>query len=79
MLAALNAAQELCVGDEAVALDVSEDAASYALRMLRGHALVERRAEGRMGFYRLAAGTKREPLQTALDQLVQLARETRDA
>lgn len=76
VLAALVAAQELCVGDIAMALEVSEDAASYALRVLRDHGLVERRAEGRMGYYRLADGPKREPLRTAVERLTQLTRES---
>ena len=73
MLAALVAAEELCVGDVALALDISEDAASYALRVLREQGLVQRRGEGRMGFYRLADGPRREPLRTALQRLAQLA------
>lgn len=74
VLAALVAAQELCVGDVALALDISEDAASYALRVLRERQLVQRRGEGRMGFYRLAGGPRREPLRTALQRLAQVTR-----
>lgn len=62
LLFALDAAEELCVGDLALALEVSEDAASYGLRMLRAAGLVRRRREGRMGFYRLADGFP-EPLR----------------
>ena len=53
-VAALGNAEELCVGDLALVLDASEDSVSYALRMLRAHGLVRRRAEGRMNFYSLA-------------------------
>ncbi|GHJ59800.1 transcriptional regulator [Nocardioides sp. OK12] len=62
LLFALDAADELCVGDLAVALEVSEDAASYGLRMLRTAGLVRRRREGRMAYYRLAEGFP-EPLR----------------
>lgn len=62
LLFALDAAEELCVGDLALALEVSEDAASYGLRMLRTAGLVRRRREGRMAFYRLAEGFP-EPLR----------------
>ena len=76
VLAALVAAQELCVGDVALALDISQDAASYALRVLREQGLVQRRTEGRMGFYRLADGPRREPLRNAVERLAQLTRVT---
>lgn len=62
LLFALDAADELCVGDLALALEVSEDAASYGLRMLRTAGLVRRRREGRKAFYRLAEGFP-EPLR----------------
>ena len=56
LLFALDAAEELCVGDLALALEVSEDAASYGLRMLRTAGLVRRRRdvehEGRLGLGR---------------------------
>ena len=74
VLAALLAVEELCVGDIALALDVTEDATSYALRVLREHGLVERRSEGRMGFYRLADGPPRGPLLSALEELTELTR-----
>lgn len=73
ILSALLAAEELCVGDVALALDISEDAASYGLRVLRERGLVARRTQGRMGFYRVADGPKREPLLTALNRLARLA------
>jgi DNA-binding transcriptional ArsR family regulator len=56
VLLALRAAGELCVGDLAVAAGVSDDAAGYALRMLRTGGLVSFRKEGRMVFYWLPDG-----------------------
>jgi DNA-binding transcriptional ArsR family regulator len=48
LLYALDLVDELCVGDLALALDVSEDAVSYGLRMLRTAGLVQTRREGRV-------------------------------
>lgn len=56
LVTALAGAQELCVGDLALALAVSEDAVGYALRVLRTAGLVQRRRAGRMAFYRLSDG-----------------------
>ena len=56
ILVALHETGEMCVGDLALTLDVSEDSASYALRLLRIAGLVVRRTEGRMGYYRLRDG-----------------------
>lgn len=69
ILSALVASEEMCVGDLALALDITEDNVSYGLRTLRAHRLVERRAVGRLGYYRLADGPRREPLRTALVRL----------
>lgn len=69
VLTALQAASPLCVGDIALALGVSEDAVSYALRNLRAHGLVAREAQGRFAFYRLAATAQDHPLLEALDCL----------
>ncbi len=74
ILTALLAAKELCVGDLALALQVDEDAVSYGLRVLRRHGLVQRRAAGRMGFYRLTDGHIQPALVEALRQLQELAR-----
>ena len=73
ILTALLAAEELCVGDLALALEVNEDAVSYGLRVLRRHGLVQRRAAGRMGFYRLTEGQTRSALAAVLRQLQELA------
>ena len=54
ILFALVGAGELCVGDLALALDVTEDQVSYALKMLRMAGLVSFRKDGRVVYYRLA-------------------------
>lgn len=61
------------VGDIALALGATEDAVSYALRILRTAGLVRRRREGRMGYYRVSDGEMRLSLLAALDQLRSLA------
>lgn len=71
--AALLTVPEMCVGDLALALDASEDSVSYALRLLRTAGLVDRRREGRMGYYRLRDGQLRDSLAEALGQLRTLA------
>ena len=76
LLFALDAAEELCVGDLALALEISEDAASYGLRMLRTAGLVARRREGRMAYYRLAAGFPEPLRQHCLLRLGQLGRDS---
>lgn len=74
LLVALFGTKEMCVGDVALALGVNEDSISYALRVLRSAGLVQRRAEGRMGYYRLRDGELRGVLESALDQLRPLTR-----
>lgn len=73
ILAALLATDELCVGDLALALDASEDAVSYALRLLRTAGLVRRRREGRMAYYRLQDDEARGALEAVLDRMRDLA------
>lgn len=53
---ALTGAQELCVGDLALALGTSESSVSYALRLLRTAGVVRNRREGRLIYYRLVDG-----------------------
>lgn len=72
LLFALDAAEELCVGDLALALDASEDAVGYGLRMLRTAGLVHRRKEGRMAYYRLAQGFPEPLRQHCLLQLAEM-------
>ncbi|MFH7023893.1 MAG: ArsR/SmtB family transcription factor [Heteroscytonema crispum UTEX LB 1556] len=49
----LLANKELCVGDLAAVLDMSESAVSHQLRNLRAMRLVSYRKQGRNVFYRL--------------------------
>jgi DNA-binding transcriptional ArsR family regulator len=70
---ALDVAEELCVGDIALALGASEDATSYALRLLRTAGLVARRKEGRVVYYRLATGFPEPLRQHCLLRLAGLA------
>jgi DNA-binding transcriptional ArsR family regulator len=74
LLYALDVAEELCVGDLAMALSVSEDQAGYGLRVLRGAGLVTRRKEGRVVFYRLAEGFPEPLREHCLRQLIALSR-----
>jgi ArsR family transcriptional regulator, lead/cadmium/zinc/bismuth-responsive transcriptional repressor len=73
VLFALVAVDELCVGDLALALDVSMDQASYALKMLRGRRLVQPRRDGRVIYYRLADGFPHQLLQHCLRQLLKIS------
>lgn len=73
ILSALLVADEICVGDIALALDLSQDAVSYGLRVLRAHGLVEPQRRGRMIYYRLADGPRRAPLVKALEHVQKLA------
>jgi len=52
IVAALQA-QELCVGDLAAALGLSDSATSHQLRVLRQQGLVRSRKEGRLVYYAL--------------------------
>jgi ArsR family transcriptional regulator, lead/cadmium/zinc/bismuth-responsive transcriptional repressor len=74
LLYALDVAEELCVGDLALALGVNEDQAGYGLRVLRGAGLVSRRKEGRVAYYRLAEGFPGPLREHCLRQLVDLSR-----
>ena len=74
VLYALDVVEELCVGDLALALEVSEDAVGYALRLLRTAGLVASRKEGRVVYYRLADGFPEPLREHCLRQLVELSR-----
>jgi len=74
LLYALDLVDELCVGDLALALDVSQDAASYGLRLLRTAGLVQTRRDGRLIFYRLADEFPEPLLEHCLRQLLDLTR-----
>lgn len=73
VLFALSAVEELCVGDLALALEVSEDSVSYALKLLRTAGLVSFRKEGRVVFYRLSDGFPHQLLKHCLRQLLTIA------
>jgi len=73
VLYALDLVEELCVGDLALALEASEDAVGYALRLLRTAGFVSSRKEGRMVFYRLAEGFPEPLREHCLRRLVELA------
>jgi DNA-binding transcriptional ArsR family regulator len=73
ILFALVAAGELCVGDLALALQVTEDQVSYALKMLRLAGLVSFRKDGRVVFYRLSDGFPHQLLEHCLRQLLTIA------
>lgn len=73
VLFALSAVEELCVGDLALALDVTEDAVSYALKLLRTAGLVRFRKQGRVVFYRLGDGFPHQLLEHCLRELLTIA------
>jgi ArsR family transcriptional regulator, lead/cadmium/zinc/bismuth-responsive transcriptional repressor len=73
ILFALVTADELCVGDLALALDVTEDQVSYGLKMLRLAGLVSFRRDGRLICYRLSDGFPHQLLEHCLRQLLAIA------
>lgn len=78
ILYALDEVEELCVGDLALALDATEDAVGYALKILRTAGLVATRKQGRVVFYRLAQGFP-EPLRNhCFRELVAMTRAAED-
>lgn len=75
LIYALDISEELCVGDLALALDVSEDSVSYALRLLRTAGLVTTRKHGRVAYNRLADDFPAPLREYCLRQLVTLTYE----
>lgn len=73
ILFALVAGGELCVGDLALVLDVTQDQVTYALKMLRFAGLVSHRKAGRMVFYRLSEGFPHPLIEHCLRQLLAIA------
>ncbi len=73
ILFALSGVERLCVGDVAAAIGVSEDAASYALRMLRTAGLVSFQKEGRVVYYSLAPSFPHPLLEHCLRELLSIA------
>ena len=76
LIYALDVAEEMCVGDLALALDVSEDSISYALRLLRTAGLVVTRRQGRVVFNRLAHDFPAPLRDHCLRQLIALTHTT---
>lgn len=74
ILYALEMVEELCVGDLALALDVSEDSVTYALRILRTAGLVQNRRAGRVIYYRLSDNFPEPLLEHCLRQLIELSK-----
>jgi DNA-binding transcriptional ArsR family regulator len=78
VLFALVSVDELCVGDLALALDISMDQSSYGLKLLRSAGLVQTRRDGRVIYYRLADGFPHQLLELCMRQLLTIsAREGR--
>ena len=73
MLFGLVSVDELCVGDLAVALDISMDQSSYALKLLKTAGLVQSRRDGRVMYYRLADGFPHQLLEHCLRDLLTIA------
>jgi ArsR family transcriptional regulator, lead/cadmium/zinc/bismuth-responsive transcriptional repressor len=78
LLYALDLVEELCVGDLALALGVSDDAVSYGLRVLRTAGLVRRRKEGRIVYYQLAEGFPEPLREHCLRQFIEISRKPVD-
>lgn len=76
LIYALDVAEELCVGDLALALDVSEDSVSYALRLLRTAGLLVTRKQGRVVFNRLADDFPAPLRDHCLRQLIAMTHST---
>lgn len=73
VLFALASTEELCVGDLAMALEISMDQSSYALKQLRTAGLVQARRDGRVMHYRLADGFPHQLLDHCLRQLLTIS------
>jgi DNA-binding transcriptional ArsR family regulator len=73
VLFALSAVPELCVGDLGLALGVSDDAVSYALKLLRTAGLVTFHKDGRVVYYRLSDAFPHQLLEHCLRQLLTIA------
>jgi DNA-binding transcriptional ArsR family regulator len=73
ILFGLLAADELCVGDLALAVGISPDQSSYALKLLRADGVVQSRRAGRVIYYRLADGFPHQLLDHCLRELLTIA------
>jgi DNA-binding transcriptional ArsR family regulator len=73
ILFALASVDELCVGDLALALGISMDQSSYALKQLRAAGVVGSRRDGRIIYYGLADGFPHQLLEHCLQELLKIA------
>jgi ArsR family transcriptional regulator, lead/cadmium/zinc/bismuth-responsive transcriptional repressor len=73
ILFALASVEELCVGDLGLALDITMDQSSYALKQLRAAGVVGSRRAGRVIYYRLAEGFPHQLLEHCLHELLKIA------
>ena len=78
ILYALDVAEELCVGDLALALGANEDQVTYALRLLRTAGLVVARKHGRVVYNHLAADFPEPLREHCLRQLIAITRRVAD-
>jgi DNA-binding transcriptional ArsR family regulator len=78
ILYALDEVEELCVGDLALALNVTEDSVGYGLKILRTAGLVVTRKQGRVVYYRLSQGFPEPLREHCLRQLVAITRAAKD-
>ena len=78
ILYALDVAEELCVGDLALALGANEDQVTYALRLLRTAGLVIGRKRGRVVFNRLADDFPEPLREHCMRQLIEITRRVAD-
>ena len=69
LLVSLLEAGELCVGDLAATTEMSESAASHALRLLRAQGIVRFRRDGRLSYYSLRDDHVRMILDLALSHI----------
>jgi DNA-binding transcriptional ArsR family regulator len=76
ILYALDQVEDMCVSDLATALGIGEDAASYALRLLRTAGLVASRKQGRTVYYRLSPDFPEPLLNHCWLRLVDLSSST---
>ncbi len=71
LLHLLSLADELCVGDLALLVNLSESAVSHQLRVLRDRRVVSRRKAGRLVYYRLADEHIRHVLADGLQHVTE--------
>ncbi len=65
----LQETQEIPVFDLAIMADMSESAASHALRLLRAHGIVKVRRVGKFSFYSLRDSSVRKLLEATLSRI----------